>query len=122
MEGNDGKDFKVCKNKAITQTATDNARQQAHTGAGNVSMFDRDGIALTGYDNRNPPPAVDPDSWAGAASPCESWPSRHAFWRCCNGGGMKIVKRRSARAGGPDGSSTTTAARCNQSGRGGKQR
>lgn len=57
-----------------------------------------------------------------AASPCESWPSRHAFWRCCNDGGMKIVKRRSARAGGPDGSSTTTAARCNQSGKGGKRR
>ena len=50
--------------QTITQTAADNARQQAHTGAGNVSMFDRDGITLTGYDQRNPPPAVDADAWA----------------------------------------------------------
>lgn len=59
--------------KTITQTATDNARQQAHTGVGNVSMFNRDGITLTGHDQRNPPPAVDADAWAELMH----WISKH---------------------------------------------
>lgn len=50
--------------QTVTQTAADNARQQAHTGAGNVAMFDSDNISCVGYDERNQPKGVDADDFA----------------------------------------------------------
>lgn len=46
------------------QTATVNAKQQSHSGSGNLSMFGQDGIACSGLDDQNPPPGVARDEWA----------------------------------------------------------
>ena len=50
--------------QSSTQTNTTRTIGNMASNGPQVVIMDETGITMTGYDNRNPPPAVDTDSWA----------------------------------------------------------